>query len=227
MGIEINIKLKYCNNNRWSYCCATILFMEFIFKIAIIIYSIIIHEIAHGYAALALGDRTAQYAGRLTLNPIKHIDLFGTIILPIMMLVLSAGTFLFGWAKPVPYNPYNLKNQRWGGALVALAGPASNILIAGFFVVLIHVGVAQGFMNQSLLEISVFIVLMNFILAFFNMIPIPPLDGSKVLFSILPYKWHYVQNRLERYGFFIILFFIMFFGDFFFNFINWTANLLL
>ena len=194
--------------------------MEFTLKIIIIIYAIIIHEISHGYAALALGDRTAQYAGRLTLNPIKHIDIMGTIILPIAVFVMSAGTFLFGWAKPVPYNPYNLKNQRWGSAIVALAGPVANLVIAAVFVIFVHVGVAQGFMTTSLAEISVFIVQMNIILAFFNLLPIPPLDGSKILFSVLPYHMMHVKNHLERYGFFILLFFIVFFGDTFFQFID-------
>lgn len=201
--------------------------MEFILKLVIIIYSIIIHEIAHGYAALAQGDRTALYAKRLTLDPIKHIDLFGTIVLPIASIVLSAGTFVFGWAKPVPYNPYNLKNQRWGQALVALAGPLANIAIAGAFLLLLYLGIGMRFLTEPLAEMSVFIIVMNLILAFFNMLPIPPLDGSKVFFSLLPYKWQYIRHHLERYGFFLLLFFIIVFGDYFFNFINWVTLALL
>lgn len=201
--------------------------MEFIFKIVIVIYAIVIHEVAHGYAALAQGDRTAQYAGRLTLNPIKHIDMMGTIILPIAIIILSAGTFVFGWAKPVPYNPYNLKNQRWGDAIVALAGPIANVIIAAVFVGLIHAGAAFGFLNQSLFDISVFIILMNLILAIFNMIPVPPLDGSKVLFSVLPYHMQHIKHSLERYGFFILLFLLIFFGDYFFYFIDWVVRVLI
>ncbi|HEY4500581.1 MAG TPA: site-2 protease family protein [Candidatus Paceibacterota bacterium] len=105
---------------------------QFIFSLIVLLFSVVIHEISHGYAALFLGDRTAEYAGRLTLNPIKHIDLVGTIILPVISLLLP-GSFLFGWAKPVPYNPYNLRNQRWGEAIVAAAGPLSNILLALIF----------------------------------------------------------------------------------------------
>ena len=201
--------------------------MEFVLKLIVIIYSIIIHEIAHGYAALAQGDRTALYAKRLTLDPIKHVDTFGTIILPIVSIVMSAGTFVFGWAKPVPYNPYNLKNQRWGQALVALAGPVANITIALFFVGLLYFGVGAGFLTESLASMSVFIIVMNLVLAFFNMLPIPPLDGSKVFFSLLPYKWQYLRHHLERYGFFILLFFIIFFGDYFFTFIDWLTWVLL
>jgi Zn-dependent protease len=200
--------------------------MEFILKLVVIIYAIIIHEISHGYAALALGDRTAQYAGRLTLNPFKHIDLLGTVILPIIVVIMSAGTFVFGWAKPVPYNPYNLRNQRWGSAIVALAGPVANLVIAGVFVAFVHIGVAQGFMTQSLFEISFFIVQMNIILAFFNMLPIPPLDGSKVLFSILPYHMQHIKHQLERYGFFVLVIFIVFFGDAFFGFVDAFTRLL-
>lgn len=187
--------------------------MEIIVKIAVILFSIIIHEVSHGYAALALGDKTAKYAGRLTLNPIKHIDPFGTVILPILLAIGTAGQFVFGWAKPVPYNPYNLSNQKWGDAIVAVAGPLSNILIAILFSVLLHFGISAGFANQAFYDISVFVILMNLILAFFNLVPIPPLDGSKILFTFLPYKYAHYRHMIERYGFVFLLIFILFLWD--------------
>src|SRR3977135_632093 len=107
--------------------------INFVFSIIILIFSVIIHEVSHGYAAYLQGDNTAKYAGRLTLNPLKHLEWFGSFILPLMSYLL--GGFIIGWAKPVPFNPYNLRNQRWGEALVALAGPASNICIAVFFAI--------------------------------------------------------------------------------------------
>ncbi|MEK7636654.1 MAG: site-2 protease family protein [Patescibacteria group bacterium] len=186
--------------------------LDIIFQATILIFSIIIHEISHGYVALALGDPTAKYAGRLTLNPIPHIDLFGSIILPIISF--ATGGFIFGWAKPVPYNPYNLRNQKWGSAIVGAAGPLSNILIAFFFGMLIRI--MPYFFSEptqflaNLVSIASFIVFLNVLLAIFNLLPIPPLDGSKVLFAMLPYQFRYIQDFLEQYGFIILLFFIFF-----------------
>lgn len=184
-----------------------------IFSIAILIMSVVIHEVAHGYAALWLGDVTAKYAGRLTLNPIKHIDPFGSVILPVIMALLP-GNFIFGWAKPVPYNPYNLRNQRWGELIVAIAGPASNILVAIFFGLLIRFSeIFQA--SSAFIEISYMVVMINLILAVFNMMPIPPLDGSKVLFSILPLELgQRVRAFLETYGLFILIFFILFLWEY-------------
>jgi len=182
--------------------------MEIIFFIAILIMSVIIHEISHGYVAYILGDPTAKLAGRLTLNPVSHIDPLGSIIVPTLMAISGTG-IIFGWAKPVPYNPYNLKNQRWGTALVGAAGALSNLFIALVFGLLIRFGDVLG-MPGPFLEISMMIVILNIVLAVFNLIPIPPLDGSKVLFSILPMKFHYIQEFLERYWFFFIFFVIVF-----------------
>jgi len=198
--------------------------MEVILKIAVVLFSIIIHEISHGYAALALGDKTAKLAGRLTLNPIKHIDPFGTVILPILLAIVSQGQFFFGWAKPVPYNPYNLSNQKWGDAIVSVAGPASNILVATVFSLVLHSGLG---INQAFNEMLVFIIFMNVVLALFNLVPIPPLDGSKILFSFLPYKYIHIKHILERYGFVLLVFFIFFLWDFFVPYVIWVANLFL
>ncbi len=183
--------------------------MEFIFAIAILIMSIVIHEVSHGSAAYMMGDPTAKYAGRLTLNPMRHLDFFGSFLVPLMTYFL--GGFIFGWAKPVPYNPYNLKNQKWGPAMVGIAGPLSNITVALVFGFIIRFGAQTAILSASFFQIASFVVFINLLLAVFNLIPIPPLDGSKVLFSALPYKWQHIQIALERYGFFLLLIFIFFF----------------
>jgi len=178
-----------------------------IFSIAILIMSVVIHEVAHGYAALWLGDVTAKYAGRLTLNPIKHIDPLGSIILPSILALLPGG-FIFGWAKPVPYNPYNLKSQRWGELIVAAAGPLSNIIIAIFFGILIRFAPLMN-LPSSFIEISFTVVLINLVLAIFNLMPIPPLDGSKILYALLPTeKAIAFKNFTQRYSIFLLIFFI-------------------
>lgn len=178
-----------------------------ILLVVIIIISVVVHEVAHGYAALWLGDSTAHYAGRLTLNPIKHLDLFGSVIVP---LLLSFSGMIFGWAKPVPYNPYNLRNRRWGELLVAIAGPISNILIALIFGMFIRLTSVDSLGMTSVMYVASLIVHVNIVLAIFNLIPVPPLDGSKILFAILPNQYNQIKIVLERFGFIIILFFILF-----------------
>lgn len=191
--------------------------MSPIFQILIIIFSVVIHEISHGYAALMLGDKTAYYEGRLTLNPIKHIDPFGSIILPLMMVLLSGGGLIFAYAKPVPYNPYNLRDQKWGPTIISLAGPAANIVLATFFGLLIRflpTFVGPNSLVFNFISIASYIAVLNIFLAFLNLVPIPPLDGSKVLFAVLPYQWRHVQAFLEQYGFFFVLFVIFFFANY-------------
>src|SRR3989344_407244 len=155
--------------------------MEILFLAAIIIFSIVIHEVSHGAVANMLGDSTAKQAGRLTLNPIKHIDPIGTIVLPIfMILTLGKG---IGWAKPVPVNPYNFRDQKYGSLKVAIAGPGANLVVALVFGLLIRFLSSLGFSFPRLdymVEFIGFIVLINIVLAIFNLIPIPPLDGSHI-----------------------------------------------
>lgn len=191
--------------------------IQSIFFYVILIFSVVIHEVSHGYAALMLGDRTAQQAGRLTINPIPHIDLFGSIILP-LFLVLFQSPFLIGWAKPVPYNPYALRNQQWGPALVGAAGPFANVSLAIIFGLFIRflpalAGGIPGALVLNFMTIASMIALLNLVLAVFNLVPIPPLDGSKVLFSVLPYQWRGLQFFLEQYGLFLLLIFIFFFAQ--------------
>lgn len=192
---------------------ATIL--SLVFSGAILIMSVIIHEVSHGIAALALGDKTAKYAGRITLNPIPHIDPVGSILLP-FLLILSGSPFLIGWARPVPYNPYNLRDQKWGPGIVGIAGPFSNLAIAALFGILIraiNAGIFPFFTQSTLVafsQIAAHIVIINIALAIFNLIPIPPLDGSKVLFSLLSYRMYHIQQQLEQWGFMLLLFFIFF-----------------
>ncbi len=183
-----------------------------IFTVIVLIYSVVIHEVAHGYAAYALGDPTAKLAKRLTLNPLRHVDLFGTIIIP-AMLVLSHAPFLFGYAKPVPYNPYNLKNQRWGESIVAVAGVATNLLLAVIFAFITRAAYAQGSIMYG--DLASIVVLMNLFLGIFNLIPIPPLDGYTFLRGLLPVKsamaFREFEDRVRQGGFLtLIVFFIVF-----------------
>lgn len=184
-------------------------FLYLIFFFFIIIPSSIIHEYAHGWMANYLGDPTAKYAGRLTLNPLVHIDTWGTLLMPLMLFVLSRGSFVFAYAKPVPFNPYNLRDQKWGSALVGMAGPLANIVTAIFFGILIRILPASAFV--SILSI---IVYANILLAVFNLVPIPPLDGSKVLYALLPETFAKYKLVMERYGIIILLFFVFYLFQF-------------
>lgn len=173
------------------------------------------HEVAHGAAAYAFGDSTARDLGRLSLNPIKHIDLWGSIVVP-GFLILSGAGFVLGWAKPVPYNPYNLKNRRLGEFCVAIAGIVVNICLAVFFSLVLRYH-AWFNISASVLEIIAYIVIINLVLAVFNLMPVPPLDGSKILFSVLPYRYQGVIRQFEQYGLIAVIILVMFFGQFISN----------
>ncbi len=167
--------------------------------IIILLLSITFHEYAHGWMAYKLGDPTPRDRGRLTLNPLAHIDPFGTVVLPILLLILSRGTFSFGAAKPVPINPYHFKNPKRDMRWVGLAGPSTNLLIALLLALFLKAGV-----NKAVSDILITGILLNLILAIFNLLPIPPLDGSRVLMSFLPNRLAHKYLKLEPYGLLIV-----------------------
>ncbi len=176
--------------------------METLISIAVLLFSIVIHEVAHGAMAYYLGDPTAKYAGRLTLNPIRHLDPIGSILVPLFLVIIGS-PFLFGWAKPVPFNPYYLRDRRYGSLKVAIAGPASNLLIALVFGLLI-----RSFPDLAGLPGVIYIVRINILLAAFNLMPIPPLDGSHILFTFLPSSMQRFRIIFSQYGFLVIVVFI-------------------
>ncbi len=173
-----------------------------------VIFAITVHEVAHGWVAKKYGDNTAANLGRLTLNPLKHIDLVGTIILPGLLLITGTG-FIFGWAKPVPVDSRYFKNPRKDMAIVALAGPASNLLMAIGWALVARIGMVIGSGNETiampLIYSGVAGISINLILMLLNLLPIPPLDGSRILSGILPNYWAWQFNKLERFGFVILL----------------------
>ena len=206
--------------------------MDIILSLIVLILSVIAHEVAHGYAANSLGDPTARLAGRLTLNPLLHIDFMGSIVIP-ALLVFTHSPILFGWAKPVPYNPYNLTDQRWGETFVAIAGSATNILLAIMFGLIVRFGPSLGF-DASALSFAATIAFINLFLGLFNLIPFPPLDGFTALRSALP--WHlssglqHVEQQIRNAGMLsLILFLFVFsyvFAGPFFNLILWIFGLI-
>ena len=172
-----------------------------------VIFAITVHEVAHGWVALQFGDRTAQMMGRLTLNPIKHIDPLGTIIIPGVLLM--AGGFIFGWAKPVPVTYQNLRRPKSDMAWVALAGPASNLVMALLWAIVAKIGLtvfAAGMaMGEPMIYMAVAGIMINAMLMVLNLLPLPPLDGGRVLVSLLPGPLAWQVGRIEPYGFFILV----------------------
>ncbi len=173
-----------------------------------VVFAITVHEVAHGWVAKKYGDNTADMLGRLTLNPIKHIDPLGTIILP-GLLLLTGTSFIFGWAKPVPVDARNFKNPRQDMAVVAIAGPVSNLLMATGWALVVRFGGIVGESFKAIAEPLVYMgvagISINLVLALLNLLPIPPLDGSRVLSGFLPQRLAWQYNQLERYGFIILL----------------------
>jgi len=181
-----------------------------LFLYIVIVLSATFHEYAHGFIAYRLGDSTAKDAGRLTLNPLAHIDLMGTVIIPLFLLFF--GGIFIGWAKPVPYNPYNLKDQKYGSLKVGIAGPSANLIIAlilGIFLRIAFAGVFNLAFSPLFLMAVALIVYINIFLALFNLIPLPPLDGSKVLMDLFP-RSRYAMASLGFFGIFLALFIAFF-----------------
>ena len=175
-----------------------------------VLFAITVHEAAHGYAARHFGDNTAYMLGRITLNPIKHIDPVGTILMPIMLYFATSGAFLFGYAKPVPVNFGHLRNPKRDMVWVALAGPASNFVQAIFWAVVMITLVGTGVEERFFLEMARAGVLVNLVMWAFNLFPVPPLDGGRILVGLLPWKQAQMVSRLEPYGFFIVMGLVIF-----------------
>lgn len=182
--------------------------MMLAFSIIIFLYAVIFHECAHGWVAYKLGDPTAKYSGRLTLNPLVHIDPIGTILLPVM-LILMRSSVVFGWAKPVPVNFWNLRNPKRDMIWVGLAGPLTNIILAVILSSFLKIGIiANSILLNNIFAAGAFI---NLALGIFNIIPIPPLDGSRVVMGVLPRELSYWYAGLEPFGF-LILILLMYLG---------------
>ncbi|MCL2491785.1 MAG: site-2 protease family protein [Coriobacteriia bacterium] len=183
--------------------------LQFVIRFIILIPSIVIHEVAHGYAALWCGDPTAKYAGRLNFNPLKHVDAWGTIAMPLIMLIASGGHFAFGYAKPVPINPYRFRDERKGMLITGIAGPIANLALAIVAGALVRILTIFPYETSGLLQALIFalsfLCQINLWLMFFNLIPIPPLDGSRIIQKFLPNNLRDAYHNLERYGFIIVL----------------------
>ena len=179
-----------------------------IFYIIVLIYSVVIHEVSHGLMADSLGDPTAKNLGRLTLNPLRHLDMFGSVLLP-LLLFLVRSPFLIGYAKPVPYNPQNLSDKKYGPAKVALAGPASNIVLALIFGLSLRL-MPDIFSSSLIPELFSFIIFLNLVLAIFNLFPIPPLDGHWLLMTFLPARFGALKVFIYRYSLPLLFVFIIF-----------------
>lgn len=182
-----------------------------VIELVIVVFSIMVHEISHGFVAYKFGDTTAKDAGRLTLNPVKHLDPFGSIILPLIMSLMAGP--IFAYAKPVPYNPYRLKNRKWGELAVALAGPASNFLLALFgagvcwliYLYLPNISRSSLQLISVLYYFGYYFCIINLVLMFFNLIPLPPLDGATIITIFLNEKGMEIFYKVKQYSMFILL----------------------
>lgn len=195
-----------------------------LFQIIIFLLSAILHEYGHAWMAMRLGDDTAERAGRLTLNPLAHLDLFGSLLLP-GMLILTGSPVVFGYAKPVPVNLNNLRGGLASQAKVSLAGPAANLLLALAAALSVHF--LAGGLASNWGQLLAAVVLINLVLMVFNLLPIPPLDGSKVLATILPESWRYPYLATERWGFFVLLAIMLTWPQLLYYPVGWLFNILL
>ena len=179
-----------------------------IFQIIVLLYSVVIHEVSHGLMANSLGDPTARNLGRLSLNPFKHLDMFGSVLLP-LFLVLVSSPFVVGYAKPVPYVPENLRDRKYGPAKVAFAGPASNLILAALFGLTLRF-LPDVFTSPLIPELLSFIIILNLVLALFNLFPIPPLDGHWLLMTFLPARFFAFKKFLYQYSLILLIFFLIY-----------------
>jgi Zn-dependent protease len=187
--------------------------LSVVFMVIVLVISVMIHEIAHGAAAASQGDMTAKYAGRLSLNPLKHLDPIGSFVLPLALYLISGGAFVFGYAKPVPINPYNFRDRKYGEAKVAAAGAAANLALALVFGLLLRFWPSvSNPVSAGFYVLCQVVVVINLVLAVFNLIPIPPLDGSRILFTFLPKSQEDFKIFLQQYGFWILLLIFYFFS---------------
>lgn len=192
-------------------------FLEGVFIIAVFVYSVVIHEVSHGAVAHAMGDDTAKNLGRLTLNPFKHLDIFGSVLLPLFLVIIRS-PFVFGYAKPVPYNPLNLRDRKYGPAKVAFAGPAANLALAVLFGIMLRF-LPAGLEVSALPKLLAFIVQINLLLAILNLMPIPPLDGHWLLLTFLPNKFAALKLFILRYNLIIFLIFLFFIFPLIYNYL--------
>lgn len=199
--------------------------MEIIIAILILIFSAVFHEIAHGWTAYVLGDHTAKNEGRLSFNPIKHIDPFGSVFVPLMFVLLNSGIIL-GWAKPVPINSFNIRDKKFGSAKIAISGPLSNLLLAIIFGLILRFTFPTNIIPSSVSLVFVYIVQINLVLAVFNLIPIPPLDGSHILFSFFPKMREKFLFAFSGYGIVIAIMIIFFFSPFIFGIVRALAKII-
>ena len=195
-----------------------------IFQIIVLLYSVVIHEVSHGLMANSLGDPTAKNLGRLSLNPFKHLDMFGSVLLP-LFLVLVRSPFVVGYAKPVPYVPENLRDPKYGPAKVAFAGPASNLILAGLFGITLRF-LPDVFTSPLVPELLSFIIVLNLVLAIFNLFPIPPLDGHWLLMTFLPARFFVFKKFLYQYSLILLIIFLIYVFPLIFPLVGWLYTLL-
>lgn len=199
-------------------------FLEVIFLALVFLYSVVIHEVSHGLIANSLGDSTAKDLGRLTLNPFKHLDMFGSVLLPFFLLIIRS-PFVFGYAKPVPYNPLNLNDRKFGPAKVAFAGPAANLILAVLFGLMLRF-LPTSLEAGALPNLLSLVVRINLLLAVFNLMPIPPLDGHWLLLTFLPPSLDGLRFFLLRYGMVLFLVFLFFIFPIIFPLINFLYRVI-
>ncbi|PIR42047.1 MAG: site-2 protease family protein [Candidatus Yanofskybacteria bacterium CG10_big_fil_rev_8_21_14_0_10_37_15] len=199
------------------------LFLLPIFQIIVLLFSVVIHEVSHGLMANSLGDPTAKNLGRLTLNPIKHLDAFGSVILPLFLFFVRS-PFIVGYAKPVPYIPENLRDKKYGPAKVAIAGPASNLFLAFLFGITLRF-LPDIFISPLVPQLLSFIIILNLVLAIFNLFPIPPLDGHWLLMTFLPSRFIRIRRFMYQYSLILLIIFLLYFFPLIFPIVGWMYKI--